>query len=111
MALRRLEEHPQAVAHFTKAIQLRDNPVDRVERALSYIAMGRCSDALMDASKALDMEPEPTAGFHTEAEAHAVLSTCHLKTGDAASAVKHAKAAIAVIERRTTPPNDWHTHT
>ena len=61
MALRRLEDHEQAIDHFTKAIQLRDNPVDRTERALSYIATRQCPKALHDASRALEMQPESTA--------------------------------------------------
>ena len=98
MALRRLEDHPQAIVHFTKAIELRDNPVDRIERALSFIATRQCANALQDASRALEMQPESTNGFHTVAEAHAVLSTCNLRAGDAALAVKHAKAAIAAAQ-------------
>ena len=103
MALRRLEDHPQAIDHFTKAIELKDNPVDRIERALSYIATRQCAKALQDASRALEMQPESTDGFHTEGEAHAALSTCHLKAGDTNSAVKHAEAAVAVTEREDYP--------
>ena len=103
MALRRLEDHPQDIVHFTKAIELRDNPVDRIERALSFMATRQCANALQDASRALAMQPESTDGFHTGAAAHVVLSTCNLRAGDAARAVKHAKAAIAAIEGENHP--------
>ena len=44
------------------------------------------------------MEPESADGFHTHAEAHAALSACHLMTGNNASAIEHAKAALPLME-------------
>ena len=98
MAFRRLDDHQQAIDHFTKAIEIKDNPVGRVNRSLSYIETSQCPLTFQDAKRALDMEPKSAEGFHTHAEAHEALSTCHLMTGDNTSAIKHTKAALALME-------------
>ena len=98
MAFRRLDDHQQAIDHFTKAIEIKDNPVGRVNRSLSYIETSQCPLTFQDAKRALDMEPKSAEGFHTHAEAHAALSTCHLMTGDNANAIEHAKAALSLME-------------
>ena len=98
MAFRRLDDHQQAIDHFTKAIEIKDNPVSRVNRALSYIETSQCPLTFQDAKRALEMEPESAEGFHTHAEAHAALSACHQTSGDNASAIEHAKAALSLME-------------
>ena len=98
MAFRRLDDHQQAIDHFTKAIEIKDNPVGRVNRAHSYIETSQCPLTFQDSKRALDMEPESADGFNTHAEAHAALSTCHLTSGDNASAIEHAKAALSLME-------------
>ena len=98
MTFRRLNDHQQAIDHFTKAIEIKDNPVSRVNRAISYIATGQCPLTFQDAKRALNMEPASDDGFHTHAEAHTTLSACHLTSGDSASAIKHAKAALSLME-------------
>ena len=99
MAFRRLDDHQQAIDHFTKAIEIKDNPVSRVNRALSYIATGQCTLTFQDTKRALEMEPESADGFHTHAEAHAALSACHQTSGDNASAIEHAKEALSLMEK------------
>ena len=98
MVFRRLDDHEQAIDHFTKAIRIKDNPIGRVNRALSYIETSQCPLTFQDGKRALDMEPESADGFHTHTEAHAALSACHLTSGDGASAIEHAKAALALME-------------
>ena len=98
IAFRRLDDHQQAIDHFTKAIEIKDNPTGRVNRALSYIATGQCKLTFQDTKRALDMDPQSADGFHTNAEAHAALSTCHQTNGDNASAIEHAKAALSLME-------------
>ena len=98
MVFRRLDDHQQAIVHFTKAIGIKDNPVGRVNRALSYIEISQCPLTFQDAKRVLDMEPESANGFHTHAEAHAALSACHQTSGDNASAIEHAKAALPLME-------------
>ena len=92
-----LGDHQQAIDHFTKAIEIEEQPLDRVNRALSYIETGQCPLAIHDAQQALDMEPESADGFHTDAEAHFMLSTCHLTSGDNAQAIEHAEAALTLM--------------
>ena len=97
-AFQQLDDHQQAIDHFTKAIEIKDNPTGRINRALSYIATGQCTLTFQDTKRALDMDPESADGFHTNAEAHAALSTCHQTSGDNASAIEHAKAALSLME-------------
>ena len=96
-ALQSLGDHQQAIDHFTKAIEIEDGPIDRVNRAISYLETNQCPLAIHDAQQALDMKPESTDGYHTDAEAHIVLSTCRLVSGDNAQAIEHAEAALSLM--------------
>ena len=73
IAFLELGNHQQAIDHFTKAIEIEDGPTNRVNRAQSYIETDQCPPAIHDAQQALDMKPESTDGYHTDAEAHRVL--------------------------------------
>ena len=97
-AFQSLGDHQQAIHHFTKAIEIEDEPADRLNRASSYIETDQCPLAIHDAQRALDMKPESTDGYHTDAEAHGVFSTCHLTSGDNAQAIEHAEAALTLME-------------
>ena len=44
-----LEQHNQAIAAFTKAIEIRDSAIDRLNRGLSYLLNGHCLHAIDDA--------------------------------------------------------------
>ena len=94
-----LGNHQLAIDHFTKAIEIEDNPVDRTNRAQSYIGTGQCPLAIHDAKQALDMKPESTDGLHSYVEAHVVLGNCSLASGDNAQAIKHAKAALPLMKK------------
>ena len=98
-----LGNHQQAVGSFSNAIEMRDNPRDRTKRALSYIETGQCQLALQDANQVLTMELDATAGFHSGAEAHAALSTCHLENGDNVRAIEHAEQALSLMEQSSYP--------
>ncbi len=95
--LQSLGDHQQAIDHFTKAIEIEDGPPDRVNRAISYLETNQCPLAIHDAQQALGMTPESTDGYHTDAEAHIVLSTCRLVNGDNAQAIEHAEAALSLM--------------
>lgn len=75
-------DHQKAIEHFTKSLEIRDTPVDRVNRAGSYIDNGECALAVHDAQKALGMDAEWDPGFHTKAAAYLVLASCHAISGD-----------------------------
>ena len=96
-AFQSLGDHQQAIDHFTKAIEIEDEPINRLNRAISYTETGQCPLAIHDAQQALDMEPESADGVHTHAEAHGVLSTCHRTSGDNAQAIEHAEAALSLM--------------
>ena len=98
IAFQSLGDHQQAIDHFTKGIEIEDEPANRLNRASSYIETDQCPLAIHDAQQALDMEPESADGVHTHAQAHIVISTCHQTSGDNANAIKHAKAALSLME-------------
>lgn len=89
--------HQNAIVHFTKALEIKDNPADRVNRALSYLETGKCSLAIHDAEKTLYMDAEHTDGLHTDAEAHVILASCHDLSDDYERATKHGKLALPLM--------------
>ena len=92
-----LGEHQQAIAHLTNAISIEDNPRYRKARASSYAANNQCDLAINDANAALSMPPMSAPGWHTDAEAHGVLSNCYFAQSDHTNALKHLQdyASIA----------------
>ena len=98
MAFLLLADHGQAISHFTKAIDIEDNAVDRINRAKSYFEMERCDLAINDAHQALGMTPEYREGSHTDAEAHSILGTCHIVGGDLIRGIFHLKTDLELAE-------------
>ena len=109
IAFQSLGDHQQAIDHFTKAIEIEDGPVHRINRALSYIETGQCPLAIHDAQQALETKPESTDGYHTHAEAHFMLSTCHLTRGDNAQAIEDAEAALTLMAANKYPAEELAT--
>ena len=87
-----------AIEHYSSAIAIKDDALDRVNRSQSYLAQSQCDMAIADAKAALTMEPETTPGFHTDVEANVVLATCHQTYGDYMAALQHLDAGIAIGE-------------
>ena len=98
MAFRSLADHGQAISHFTRAIEIEDSAVDRVNRATSYLETERCDLAINDAHQALGMAPEYTEGLHIGAEAHNILGTCHIVGGDLIRGIFHLKTDLELAE-------------
>ena len=87
-----------AIEHFSNAIAIRDNALDRVNRSTTYLEQSQCGMAITDAKAALTMEPETAPGFHTDVEANVVLANCHEYYGDYMAALQHLEAGIAIGE-------------
>ena len=93
-----LGQHDQAIQHHTNAIQIEDDPVDRVNRGLSFIETGKYGPAIEDAKAALTMEPITGDGYHTDAEANTILASCYAQQGDYLSALQHTDASLEIAE-------------
>ena len=96
MSYQSLDQHARAIAHFTRAIEIKDSAIDRVNRGLSYLLSTRCSLAIADAEIALSMPPYEEKGYHSESEANSVLAGCYTVEGDYKLAYVHAEAALNV---------------
>ena len=93
-----LEEWNQASRHFSNAIALDDNPLDRINRGRSYFESDQCDLAIADGKTALQMEPGFKPGFHSDAEAHLLLASCYAWTGVWSSERQHLDAAITIAK-------------
>ena len=98
IAFQSLGDNDQAIIHFTKAIDIEDSAVDRVNRARSYLEKERCDLAINDAHQALGMTPEYKEGFHTDEAAHFVLGSCHTAGGDVIRGGIHLQTALELAE-------------
>ena len=93
-----LEEWNQASRHFSSAIAIEDNPLDRVNRGRSYFESDQYAAAITDAKVALGMEPKFVPGFHSHAEAHLLLASCYAWTGVWSAERQHLDAALTIAK-------------
>ena len=87
-----------AIEHYSNAIAIEDDALDRLNRSRAYVEQSQCDMAIADAKAALTMEPETIRGFHTDVEANVVLVTCYQYYGDYMAALQHLDAGIAIGE-------------
>ena len=102
-----LEVYPQAIRHFSNAIDAidaNDQALDRVNRANSYAFNGNCGPAIQDAKVALTQEGEGGPGFHTDAEANIVLAFCYAEQGEWTAVLQHAEAALGFATEHNYAP-------
>ena len=108
-----LEEWGRASQHFSNAIAIDDNPLDRINRGKSYFESDQCDLAITDAKAALDMEPLHEPGFHSDVEAHVLLVSCYAWTGASPAVRQHLDAAITIAKEhnymaeKTTAMEGW----
>ena len=95
-----------AIKHYSNAIAIDGSPIDRINRASSYINARRCDMAIEDAETALAMEPESAPGVHTEVEANVILYVCHFMGGDPATALRYVDIAIQLAGEHSYPADD-----
>lgn len=62
--------------------------------------MEQCDNAIADALVALTLEPEFSAGVHTDAEANYILSDCYFWDEKYLLSFQHMEAAIAIAKGR-----------
>ena len=105
MSLQALGNHQQAVLHFTKALDIQDNPIDRVNRAISYFETGQCPLTIQDAQQALEMEHIVSEVYHSDAEAHAILAACHISENPQ-RAIEHAQKALNLAKSTGYPAEE-----
>ena len=89
-------QNDKAIKHYTNAIAIEDDAVNRTNRGSLYQQTGQCAMAIDDAKAALAMEPAIGDGSHTDVEANLILSQCYVEQGDNLAALQHADAAYAL---------------
>ena len=90
-----LGELNQAIAHFTKAIEIKDSAIDRLNRGASYLLTTQCTHGIGDAEIALSMPAYEEAGYHSHAEANSLLASCYMEEGEFKLASVFAEAALS----------------
>ena len=98
-----LEQYERAVEHYSNAIRIRDNSIDRVNRSLTYHEIGQCDKAVADALVALTLEPAFKAGYHTDVEANYILSDCYFWDEKYLLSFQHIEAAISIAKEHQYP--------
>ena len=101
-----LEQHNQAIAAFTKAIEIRDSAIDRLNRGLSYLLTGHCLHAIDDAEIALSMPAYEEAGYNSFTEANSLLASCYMEEGNYKLASVFAEAALSGAIANGYPVSD-----
>ena len=101
-----LEQHNQAIAAFTKALEIRDSTIDRLNRGLSYLLTGDCLSAIDDAEIALSMPVYEEDGYHSFTEANSMLASCYMEEGNFKLASVFAEAALSGAIANSYPVSD-----
>ena len=81
----------------SEAIVYGDDAQLRSLRANAYLAENRCPEATTDAHAALMMEPIYEVGYHSDADANAVLGVCSYQDGDLLNAEQYLTEALAIM--------------
>ena len=92
-----LGDPESAIGHYTYAIQINDSASSRLGRAMIYRDTNKCSSAIDDAQEALAQTPDTGPGYHSDAEAYAILAMCHLKQDQFAEAIQQADRSLALM--------------
>lgn len=87
-ALNRLGQHKEAVADFTRALEVGgDDPLIYVGRAECYLSLDMLDEAAWDASQATALDPQSDAAFNTSARVYLARGNTRLAMADADLAV------------------------
>ena len=101
-----LERHNRAIAAFTKAIEIRDSAIDRLNRGLSYMLTRDCLSAIDDAEISLSMPVYEEDGYHSFTEANSMLASCYMEEGNFKLASVFAEAALSGAIANGYPVSD-----
>ena len=91
-----LGQYELAIRHYSNSLRIVDNSIDRVNRGLAYFDTGQCDKAVEDAKAALALEPEFTAGYHTDVEANYMISNCYFFDEEYLLSLQHLEAALEI---------------
>lgn len=91
-----LGQYDTAIAHYSNAIAIDDDAINRVNRAITYYDNSQCEPAISDAKAALQKVPETGEGYSTDVATNSVLVWCYYEQSKYRQALQHADAAIAI---------------
>ena len=99
-----LEEHEQAIMHFTNALEFSRNSSLFLERARSYHATSRHQLALTDLRNAIELDAEPLSKTRsTHVEAHRLSAESRRAMGDPITAITDITNAIILAQGKGYP--------
>ena len=93
-----LGEHDVAIVQYSNAVDAGGDTFDLLNRALAYFDTSQCEAAIKDAQKVLTLTPISRPGFHSDAEANAILGNCYAAAGKGRLALQHTEASIRLAE-------------
>ena len=105
-SLQELGDHRQALIHFTAALDIQDNPLDRVNRAVSYFETDQCPRAIQDAERALEMQHLVLDAYHSDAEANAIMAVCYLRNEQYSATIDHADKVLQLMNSTGYPDEE-----
>ena len=84
LTLMQLERYDEAIAHITTAIQIKDIPLYRINRAIVYSSTYQCEKALEDLAKAATQtdKPEDSTHLRSKMAANLAAANCHIRLGN-----------------------------
>ena len=92
-------QHALAIESYSKAIIYGGDADVRELRANAYPAENQCPEATTDANAAIMMEPLYEVGYHSDADANAVLGVCSYQDGELISAEQYLAEALAIMDK------------
>ena len=63
---RAMGQRERAIEHYTNVIEIKDEAIDRINRATVFSETHQCEAAIEDSKAALAMEPVAVTGYHTD---------------------------------------------
>ena len=84
-----------AISHFSNSLDINDDATTRINRASARTLNGQCDGAIQDAQTALRQEPATSPGYHTDVNAHLILTECYMAGSENAQALQHVELAIS----------------
>lgn len=77
-----------AIQHYTKAIEMKEDPVFYSNRAFCFLKLERYTDCIDDCTKAVQLDPKLVKGFYRRMQANEVLENFDLALKDCKEVIK-----------------------
>ncbi|KAG4077495.1 hypothetical protein HA402_002922 [Bradysia odoriphaga] len=81
-------DYKTAIQHYTKAIEMREDPVFYSNRALCFLKLEQYTECIDDCSKAVQLDPKLVKGFYRRMQANEVLCNFDLALNDCKEVIK-----------------------